>query len=352
MSAPTISVIMPAYNGSAMIGETLASVFAQSFTDFEVIVVDDLSKDDTLAVLATIADPRLRVIASPVNGGPVVARSHAFSHARGRYIVGLDQDDLCHPDRFATQLSYLEAHPEVVLVASAADFLEAGVISPPRDPLHTSPVLIDWLLQVSNPIVWSSVMFRADAARGWSPFQRLERQMAEDFDLYHRLAQHGVIARIDTPLVTYRIHPGGASKVFTDRMVESASRVLAGPYERIFGAEAQDAARLVMRHFASGNPVSDAASLARLAGIVARVHEDFLATRRPDAGAQEAIMAEYARAWWRVAQASVRSGQLSLPSAVSARPEGLALTPRAVVRTGTSAVIGTYRAMTSRRRSA
>ncbi len=343
---------MPAYNGGAMIEQTLASVFAQSFADFEVVVVDDCSKDDTRARLARLADPRLRVIHAEANGGPVVARSRAFAEARGRYIVGLDQDDLCHPDRFAMQHAFLEANPDTVLVATACDQLEAGTIHPPRAPLRTTPMLIDWLMQVGNPIVWSSTMFRAAPARGWFPFQRIERQFAEDFDLVHRLAAYGTIARIDMPLVTYRLHPGGASQVFTERMVASAALVLADRYAPIFGPEAHDAATLVMRHFASGNPLPDLIGLVRLAGIVARVHEHFLATRAPDAADREAILTEYARAWWRVANASVRSGQLSLPGAVAARPEALPVTPASVVRSGTSAVIGTYRALARRRRSA
>ena len=128
MSAPAISVLMAAYNGSAWLPETLASLDAQTFVDFEVIVVDDGSTDDTLAFLEAWPDPRVRVVAAETNRGPVEARNRAFALARGRYIAALDQDDICLPERFARQIAYLEAHPEVVLVGTAARTLRGGVI--------------------------------------------------------------------------------------------------------------------------------------------------------------------------------------------------------------------------------
>ena len=81
---PLISVVMAAYNGAGLIEDTIASVLAQDCPDFELVVVDDASTDDTLARLQALADPRIRVIAAPVNGGPVVARNIAFAAARGR----------------------------------------------------------------------------------------------------------------------------------------------------------------------------------------------------------------------------------------------------------------------------
>src|SRR3546814_6456170 len=101
MSAPIVSVIMAAYNGAALLPETLASLQAQTFGDFELIVVDDRSPDDTLALLHGWSDHRIHVIAAAENQGPVKARNRAFAQARGRYIAAPDQDDICLPDRFA-----------------------------------------------------------------------------------------------------------------------------------------------------------------------------------------------------------------------------------------------------------
>src|SRR4051812_8060223 len=98
MTAPTVSVIIPAYNAEAFVGRTLASLRAQSFTDFEAIVVDDGSKDATAAVVQAVveADPRFRLIRQ-ANGGVAVARNRALAEVRGRYVANLDADDLWRP---------------------------------------------------------------------------------------------------------------------------------------------------------------------------------------------------------------------------------------------------------------
>jgi hypothetical protein len=346
--APLISVVMAAYNGAGLIEETIASVLAQDFADFELIVVDDASTDDTLARLRAITDPRLRVYAAQVNAGPVVARNMAFAAARGRYIVGLDQDDLCHPDRFSTQVAWLEANPATVLVASAVNLLEAGTIRPPRAPVRTTPALIDWRLQFGNPLVWSSVMIRADALRRLDVFERVDRLYAEDFDLYHRLSALGPLARIDRPLVTYRIHAGGASRRYTKAMDDSATQVLVQAHGTLFGAEAQAAARLALVHFTGGAAVPDCATLQRVTTVLGVVHDRFCATHRLSPADRALIAADYARLWWRMADASVRSGAISLDAASAACPAGLRPRHPLPRRAISSSVIGTMRALFSR----
>ena len=96
---PAVSVVIPAYNGAALIGETLASLSAQTLTDWEAIVVDDVSSDDTRAVVAAFPDPRVRLVCNEVNGGPVRTRNRGVAEARGRCVAGLDQDDICLPDQ-------------------------------------------------------------------------------------------------------------------------------------------------------------------------------------------------------------------------------------------------------------
>jgi hypothetical protein len=339
---------MAAYNGAGLVEDTIASVLTQDLPDFELIVVDDASTDDTLARLRAQTDPRIRVIAAPVNGGPIVARNTAFAAARGRYIVGLDQDDLCHRDRFSTQVAWLEAHPDAVLVASAVDLLEAGNVRPPRAPVRTTPLLIAWRMQFGNPLVWSSVMFRADAARRLDVFERVDRLYAEDFDFYHRIAGLGTVARIDQPLLTYRIHPGGASQRFTQRMDQSAAAVLADIHATRFGADAQEAARLVLVHFTGGVAVPDLATLLRLSDVLSTIHDSFCASHPLSPADRALILAEYSRMWWRMADASVRSGAVALEQAQKACPEGLRARHPSARRAIGSVAIGAGRALLSR----
>jgi glycosyltransferase involved in cell wall biosynthesis len=111
-------MLMTTFNGAGFVGASIASVLAQSFSEFELIVVDDGSTDATAQVLEGILDPRLRVLRQAVNGGVVAARNAGFLAVRGRYVAALDHDDLSHPERLARQVAYLDAHPEVVLVAT------------------------------------------------------------------------------------------------------------------------------------------------------------------------------------------------------------------------------------------
>lgn len=315
--APVVSVIMATYRGADLVSETIASVQAQTLAAWELVIVDDGSPDDTLAVLRAHAagDPRIRVFAAEANRGPVIARNAALAHARGRYIAGLDHDDICLPERLARQVAWLDAHPETVLVATAADLLEDGVVRPGRLPAHMPPALVGWLIRIINPLVWSSVMMRAEAARARDPFTRNDVLYAEDFELYHRMARLGGLARIDTPLLRYRCHADGISKVHEARMLASATRVLAEAYAPLFGAAAADAAGLVIAHIGGGLPIGGEAVLLRLGAILDRLRADYRLTAAPDQHALALIDAETSRLWWQAVRGSVRSGALGLAAA-------------------------------------
>ncbi|WP_066793861.1 glycosyltransferase family 2 protein [Sphingomonas soli] len=320
MTLPAISVIMAAYNGASLVEETIATLREQTRTDWELIVVDDCSTDNTLEVLRSIRDPRIRVIASERNQGPVCARNIAIAEARGHYIAALDQDDLCTPDRFARQAAYLDAHPETVLVASAALLMEDGIPGRWPNERSLSPAMIDWLLFTQNPLVWSTSMFRADAARALTPFTRPELRYAEDFDLYHRIRAFGRLARIDEPLLAYRCHPGGASQKFRTLMQASAAAVLAGRYARIFGEDAEGHAALVAQYLMGRDPVPDLPTLGKLSRILSKLHTCFVAENELTPQSRTEIDGEYARLWWLLARPALRQGHVGLRGALGVRP--------------------------------
>lgn len=108
---PLVSIITPAWKAARFLGETVASVRAQTLGDWEHLVIDDCSPDDTGAVIAKLAaeDPRLVPLRTPANGGPARARNHGLEKARGRYVCFLDADDLWRPEKLAAQIRHLEA---------------------------------------------------------------------------------------------------------------------------------------------------------------------------------------------------------------------------------------------------
>lgn len=344
MTVPTVSIVMAAYNGAGLIEETLASVSAQTMPDFELLVVDDCSTDRTREVVRAWPDRRVRLIESPANGGPVVARNRAFDEARGRYIAGLDHDDICLPTRFERQVAYLDANPRTVLVAGAATVFEAGVSRPSPLPPITTPKLVGWLLQIMNPLVWSTTMIRGDAARQLVPFTRPDRLYAEDFDLYHRLAPLGDIARIDTILLRYRDHPGSVSQRHGDAMLASSRAVLAAAYAPILGDDAEAAAGVIARYVLAGTTVPDRATLRRLGDILIGLQDWYLASATPSRDDVTLIRWETARLWWRIVRHAVRSGTISLADAIAVRPRHLGLGHASLDDLLVSGLLGAVRA--------
>lgn len=346
MSGPVVSVVVPAYNGTAFIGATLESLAAQTLTDWEAIVVDDCSADATRELVRGWADPRVRLIESPVNGGPVIARNRGVAEARGQYIAGLDQDDLCRPERLARQVAYLNRHPDVVLVGTQAEQLRDGKVSAMHYAPQTTPDLIAWLSWIENPIVWSTVMMRGDAARALDPFTRPALVYAEDFDLYCRVVALGRIARIDEPLVLYRQHAGGVSKRFIETMQASATRVLAERHADLLGVEPAAAlARLLVLHNMGGLPVPDRASLVALGNGIATLQAAFLEQVRPDPESRKLIRWETARRWRAIGRAGLRSGAVTLADVVAARPPHLGLGYAGVEALLWSGAVGAVRRM-------
>lgn len=331
--APTISVIMAVYNGAALLPETIASLRAQSFGDWELIAVDDCSKDNSVEVLKGFGDSRIRVIESAQNGGPVVARNRAFAEASGVYSAALDQDDICLPERFAKQLAFLDANPHVVLVSTAARILCDGRESEGQWLRGLTPGLIDWLMLIRNPIVWSTAMFRAEAARQLVPFERPEMRYVEDFDFYHRIRAHGALAQIDEELLLYRVHESGASNMFNATMRANA--------EALLSQHAPDIATLLVRHVMGGDPVPDGATLDRLFKGIARLRAGF----EGDARTLALVDREISRLWWRMCRAGVRSGRIALPQALAGRPDAVALADGNAADLVVSQLIGGVRAV-------
>ncbi|MEG8018889.1 MULTISPECIES: glycosyltransferase family 2 protein [Sphingomonas] len=322
---PVISVVMAAYNGAGLIEETLASLTAQTFGDFEVIVVDDCSTDDTREVIRAWPDPRVRLVVMAKNGGPVKARNRGFAEARGRYIAALDHDDICRPDRFARQVAYLDSHPDTVLLGTAAELLTEGVVGPSSYAPTTTPALVAWLTCIENPLVWSSTMMRTEVARRLDPVTRPELLYAEDFDLYQRIQHFGAIARLDEALVLYRVHPGGVSKRFVDIMEAASVRVLTERYARLFDERAARVAGLIVQHSMAKRPVPDRAALATLGSALSVIQADFLATHDCSAHDIRLIRWETARRWGDIGRAGLRAGTVRLGDVLAVRPDHLGL---------------------------
>ena len=127
---PAVTVVMPAHDASAFIGEAIESVLAQTFEDWELVVVDDGSTDGTAGVVASYDDPRIRLLAIEHSGLPAIARNHALASSDSRHVAFLDADDLWRPHKLARQLAVFDSRPEVGLVHTNFEQLSDGVLEP------------------------------------------------------------------------------------------------------------------------------------------------------------------------------------------------------------------------------
>jgi glycosyltransferase involved in cell wall biosynthesis len=205
---PAVAVIMPAYDAAAFIGEAIDSVLAQTFVDWELVVVDDGSTDGTSGVVAAYDDPRIRLLVIEHSGLPSVARNRGLASSESRYVAFLDADDLWRPHKLARQLAMFDSRPEVGLVHTDFEQLRDGALEPfPAPPGLTASGPQFERLAVGNYIANSSVLFRRELLEQHGVFDEDPRlRGTEDFELWLRLSPHTPFGYVDEPLLVYRLH--------------------------------------------------------------------------------------------------------------------------------------------------
>lgn len=210
------SVVIPLYNKAAYICCTVESVLAQSFTDFEVIVVDDGSTDGGADLVKTMTDPRIRVV-NQINSGVSAARNLGITTALGEWVAFLDADDWHHPQHLERLLDAHNAWPDADAVAT--DFLMVANAQgpwPPTWPIF--PEVPDVELITDLPRRWmmgpslcsSSVAVRKHRLQKMQPCFPLGESEAEDLDFWFRLGEQTSIALAHAPLVAYRVDVDGS----------------------------------------------------------------------------------------------------------------------------------------------
>ncbi len=208
---PRVSVIIPTRDRAASAERAVRSALAQSFTDLEVIVVDDGSSDDTGARLGVVADERLQVLRREVaSGRPGVARNVGIAVAKGELLAFLDDDDLWYPEKLAEQVAHLDAHPDCALVSSRCRWTGAEERVWPDEPV--SDYGHDELIR-ANVIACSMVLVRADIVRRLEGFAVSERlRLGEDWDLWLRITQHHGFRVLPAIHGEYAVHTHGISR--------------------------------------------------------------------------------------------------------------------------------------------
>jgi glycosyltransferase involved in cell wall biosynthesis len=224
--APRVSVVMPMRDASAFLDAAIVSVLTQTYTDFEFIIVDDGSRDESVSRARNhaAADSRIAVIPQP-SLGIVAALNLGIRQARGDLIARMDADDVAAPTRFAKQVALLTARPDVSVVGSFYTVIDNRGV-PLRDMmLPAESDAIRRTLAIGNCIAHPSVMMRRDAILA-AGFYRDDFPLCEDYDLWLRLSETSNLLNLPESLLFYREHPAQWSWRDLERRLESEAAVL------------------------------------------------------------------------------------------------------------------------------
>lgn len=208
---PLISVIIPVYNGEKTIRDTIDSVLQQTFSEFELLVIDDGSKDATLKVVSEISDPRLKVFSFP-NAGASASRNRGLKLATGEYVSFIDADDLWTADKLQAQLTALQSHPAAAVAYSWTDCIdETGKFLRPSSHATASGNVYPNLLLTNIVGSGSNILVRREAIVAIGGFNEAIPPSVEDWELAVRLAARYEFVAVPSVQVLYRVYPNSAS---------------------------------------------------------------------------------------------------------------------------------------------
>lgn len=249
LDVPKVTVLMPIYNGMPYLRQALESVLSQTFTDFECLLIDDASTDDSLLCIQTFLDPRIRLIRNTHNLGQIASLNQGLELARGDYIARFDQDDLCLPTRLQRQVIFLDEHPEVAVVGTWMRGMDAmgrlGRVLAPH--LDDYPSFLASLLQGSCNLCHPSVMYRRDVLTNLGCYDP-KFKAAADYELWSRLARQHYQARvIPEILALYRMHERQQSSIHAEAHHRNWHRAHQELIHHFYtGAQIQNLSRLLL----------------------------------------------------------------------------------------------------------
>lgn len=218
---PKVSVVLPAYNAERFIGAAIESILGQSFSDFELIVVDDCSRDDTWHLVQGYAkaDGRVVAIRNDRNLNLAQTLNRGIALAQGEYVFRMDHDDISMPNRLERQVQFLDANPDVGIVGSSMQIIdEQGQIVGMRKYNLTDEVIRRNIFLYS-PFCHPAIAIRASILKLAGLYNH-EFNPAEDYELYFRIGVHSRFANLDEVLLKYRVVKGTSMTTSGTRELE------------------------------------------------------------------------------------------------------------------------------------
>jgi glycosyltransferase involved in cell wall biosynthesis len=204
MTEPPVSVILPVYDGEKYLAQAIDSILAQTFQNFEFLIIDDGSTDRSLEIIEGYArrDTRIQVT-SRANRGLIATLNEGIALARGEYVARMDADDVALPERLQRQVEFLAAHPRCVLVGASFVYIDSSGNEGRAHHCFINDLTIRHALPVEGCVLHPVAMFRRSAVVGVGGY-KADYVAAEEYDLWHRLAHVGELTNLPEPLLYYR----------------------------------------------------------------------------------------------------------------------------------------------------
>lgn len=225
MRTPMISVLMPVYNAEKFLREAIDSILGQTYTDFELIIINDGSFDQSRNIIYSYNDKRIKIIENEKNSGLIFSLNRAIDNASGKYIARMDADDISMPDRFEKQITFLESHSDIALLGSSAIIIdESGKEKKVANVIEASHLIFTQLF-FESPFFHPSVMGRTSVFREFRYNDNY--YLAEDYYLWSQIAMKYKLSNLNEPLIKYRHHTESISRCKAQQQQDCVKKIYA-----------------------------------------------------------------------------------------------------------------------------
>jgi glycosyltransferase involved in cell wall biosynthesis len=275
---PKVSVVMPVFNGERYLRSSIESILFQTLSDFEFIIIDDGSTDDSPAILDEYSDSRIVVVKNQSNEGIVFSLNRGLERARGKYIARHDADDIALPERLRAQLSFLDSHGDIdvlgthtYLIDESGEVLQDSSSLPPSDPS-----IACWLTYFGSQLAHPTVVMRREVYEKLGGYDERFRH-AEDYEYWLRVCfSGGRIANLPERHAKQRVHNGRVSKVYSSIQSNVGDLAAHQTIEKNLGHRIDPEKVRQIRNFHRIETGSDALASAEL---LATLHDNYVSNR-------------------------------------------------------------------------
>ncbi|MDQ3534956.1 MAG: glycosyltransferase [Bacteroidota bacterium] len=228
-----VSVLMPVYNAGIYLHDSIDSILKQSYTDFEFLIINDGSSDDSEKIIKSYSDPRIRFYTNEINLGLIATLNKGLSLAKGEYIVRQDADDISLLNRLEVQVDFMDKHQDLLMLSSNAIIIDHNSEVTGESDLPSNEIRLRFRMLFKCGIFHTSAIFRKVALQKFNLKYDSAYPHTEDYKLWSELSRHGSIHILDDKLVKYRTHPESISSRNKKQQEEIAAKVVKENVEHI-----------------------------------------------------------------------------------------------------------------------